>query len=305
MQKFNQLDLTGSQLVLFLSVYDNNSVSKAAAQLGVNQSTVSYGLDRLRNALNDPLFVKSGRGIAPTDRATSLAPVVRSLVQGFDTLTETRAYSPDEDERQIVIAANVMELLPLLKGLYSRLKTLAPQSQYKFLELGSRDNTKELLDQNLVDVVISVRSPSLSNALNTRTVYRSDIVCFYDADHRGPIESIDDFVLAEHATMDFGGTSKSTIDLLLEQESLERHIKLRAPNAFALGNLMRGTTLIASMQEALGESALAGLAHCPHPLSVPEAIFDLVWHRKNDNSPRNTWLRETIVESFGSPTDSH
>ena len=122
MQKFDQLDLTGSQLVLFLSVYDNNSVSKAAAQLGVNQSTVSYGLDRLRNALNDPLFVKSGRGIVATDRATLLAPVVRSLVEGFAGLTEARAYSPDQDDRQIAIAANVMELLPMLKGLYTKLK---------------------------------------------------------------------------------------------------------------------------------------------------------------------------------------
>lgn len=296
MQKFDQLDLTGSQLVLFLSVYDNNSVSKAAAQLGVNQSTVSYGLDRLRNALNDPLFVKSGRGIAATDRATLLAPIVRSLVEGFDGLTEARAYSPAQDERQIVIATNVMELLPLLKGLYTRLKELAPQSQYKFLELGSRDNTKELLDQNAVDVVISVRSPSLPSSLNSRAVYRSDIVCFYDAEMRGPIESMYDFVSADHATMDFGGASKSTIDLLLEEESLERHIKLRVPNAFALGKMMRGTNLIASMQEALGDSALAGLSHCPHPLSVPEAIFDLIWHKKHDNSPRNSWLRETIVE---------
>lgn len=296
MQKFDQLDLTGSQLLLFLSVYDNNSVSRAAAQLGVNQSTVSYGLDRLRNALDDPLFVKSGRGIAATDRATSLVPLVRSLVEGFDGLTEARAYDPAEDERQIVIAANVMELLPLLKNLQIRLSELAPRAQYKFLELGSRDNTKDLLDQNLVDAVISVRSTNLSAALNSTTVYRSDIVCFYDADKRGPIGSIDDFVSADHATMDFGGTSKSTIDLLLEEEALERHIKLRAPNAFALGTLMRGTRLIASMQEALGASALAGLSHCPHPLSVPEAVFDLIWHKKHDNSPRSTWLRKTIID---------
>ena len=301
MEKFDQLDLSGSQLVLFLAVYDNNSVSKAADQLGVNQSTVSYGLDRLRNALNDPLFVKSGRGIVATDRATLLAPVVRSLVEGFDSLTQARAYAPEEDQRQIAIAANVMELLPMLKTLFDRLEKLAPNSQFKFLELGSRDNTKELLDQNIVDVVISVRSPSLPNALNSRMVFRSEIVCFYDADMRGPIESIEDFVLADHATIDFGGTAKSTIDMLLEKESLERQIKFRAPNAFALGKMMKGTKLITSMQKALGGLALRGLAHCAHPLDVPEAIFDLVWHKKNDSSPRNTWLRETIIQSFGDP----
>ena len=305
MEKIDQLDLAGSHLALFLSVYDNNSVSKAAAQLGLNQSTVSYGLDRLRNALGDPLFVKSGRGIVPTDRAIILAPSIRMLVERFGDLTEAKDYLPAEDGREISIAANVMELLPMLKLVHADLVAQAPNSPVKFLELGSRHNTKELLDQNIADVVISVRLSTLPNSLNSRIIYRDEIVCFYDAAMRGPIETIEEFAAAEHATLDFGGTAKSTIDLLLEQDALERTIKLRAPNAFALGDLMRGTTAITSMQKALKYSALNGLVHSPHPLKVPEAVFEMVWHKKHNNSPRNSWLRETIVRNFDASVSNH
>ncbi|MEM7290998.1 MAG: LysR family transcriptional regulator [Pseudomonadota bacterium] len=298
MENFDQLNLTGKQLLLFLSVYDSNSVGKAAVQLGLNQSTVSYGLDRLREAFRDALFIKSGRGIVATDRAVSLAPTIRSIVENLEGLGQPGIYDPAEDGRQIVIAANVMELLPTLNLLHGDLHKLAPNSEIRFLELGSRDNIKDLLDQNSVDAVISVKPRSLANSLNSTTIYRNEIVCFFDENVREPIRSIEDFAAAEHAALDFGGASKSTIDLLLEDISLDRMVKLRAPNAFALGDMMRGTALVASMQESLQGAALAGLATCPHPLNVPEAVFDLIWHQKTNNTPRGTWLRNAIISRF-------
>lgn len=300
MEDFDQLSLTGNQLVLFLSVFDTGSVSKSAAQLGLNQSTVSYGLDRLRDAFNDPLFVKAGRGIVATDRAVVLAPLIRSIVEELDGLAHPADYDPGEDDRQIVIAANVMELLPQLRHLHQRLTSQAPHSQVRFLELGSRDNIKDLLDQNLVDFVISIKPTSLANSLKSETIYRNEIVCFYDADVRGPVRSAKDFAEAGHATLDFGGTSKSTVDLLLEKIALERTVKLRVPNAFALGAMLKGTEFITSMQKSLGQSALAGLATCTHPLDVPDAIFDLIWHRKNDKTPRGEWLRGCVKAEFNS-----
>ncbi len=47
-------------LVIFECIYQHLSISKAAAMLFITPSAVSQSLQRLRQQLNDPLFVRVG-----------------------------------------------------------------------------------------------------------------------------------------------------------------------------------------------------------------------------------------------------
>ena len=73
-------DLTGRQLEVFLAVHDTGSLSKAAQKLGINQSTVSHHLEKLRDSIGDPLFVRAGRNIEATEKAKRLAPQVQDIL---------------------------------------------------------------------------------------------------------------------------------------------------------------------------------------------------------------------------------
>ena len=53
-------------------VYDLQSFSAAAKRLDVNQSTISYAIERLRGAFGDPLFVRNGNGVTATERCAAL-----------------------------------------------------------------------------------------------------------------------------------------------------------------------------------------------------------------------------------------
>jgi len=53
-------------LVIFECIYQHLSISKAAETLFITPSAVSQSLQRLRNQINDPLFIRSGKGITPT-----------------------------------------------------------------------------------------------------------------------------------------------------------------------------------------------------------------------------------------------
>ena len=59
-------------LVIFECIYQHLSISKAAETLFITPSAVSQSLQRLRNQLNDPLFIRSGKGITPTTVGTNL-----------------------------------------------------------------------------------------------------------------------------------------------------------------------------------------------------------------------------------------
>ena len=60
-------------LVALHILLQEGSVSRAAERLNITQPAMSKTLGRLRETFDDPLFVRSKRGIQPTPRAISLA----------------------------------------------------------------------------------------------------------------------------------------------------------------------------------------------------------------------------------------
>ncbi len=77
MSKIDYSNLDGKTLRTFLTILEETSVSKAADRLGVTQSAVSHTLAKLRLILGDPLFVRSGQGLTPTERAIALSEPVQ------------------------------------------------------------------------------------------------------------------------------------------------------------------------------------------------------------------------------------
>lgn len=69
--KFAGIDL--NLLVVFMVMFREQSVSRAAEYLNVQQPAVSGSLVRLRNCFDDPLFLRAGRGMRPTSRAVEIA----------------------------------------------------------------------------------------------------------------------------------------------------------------------------------------------------------------------------------------
>lgn len=78
---------TGQQLVAlrsFLAVYRTGGVAKAAEVLGMSQPAVSHHLRGIEAVAERPLFVRSGRGIAPTGAAHALAAEIADHVDSLD-----------------------------------------------------------------------------------------------------------------------------------------------------------------------------------------------------------------------------
>src|SRR5690606_23761898 len=57
-----------------------SSVTRAATRVGLSQPATSAALGRLRHALGDPLFVRHGQRLVPTDHALSLEVPLREIL---------------------------------------------------------------------------------------------------------------------------------------------------------------------------------------------------------------------------------
>ena len=103
-------------------------VGRAADRLNLSPSAVSHGLGRLRRLLNDPLFLRTPKGVVPTARAIDLAePIadilarVRSVIstsEPFDPATSTRRFTIGAPDG--VSAVFLPPLLDVLRSAHSR-----------------------------------------------------------------------------------------------------------------------------------------------------------------------------------------
>src|SRR5688572_31759706 len=105
----NAIDLSRTDLnllVLFEVVLEEGHVGRAADRLKLTPSAVSHGLARLRRLLNDPLFLKTPKGVVPTDRATELAaPIAEILAQIRSVISTAEPFDPAKSTRRFTIGA--------------------------------------------------------------------------------------------------------------------------------------------------------------------------------------------------------
>ena len=73
------LNIDLSLLRVFLQIYENGSLSKSSHSLGMSQPGVSLALKRLKDHFEDPLFIRTPKGMVPTVFAQALRPTSKSL----------------------------------------------------------------------------------------------------------------------------------------------------------------------------------------------------------------------------------
>ena len=69
---------------VLVALFEERSVSRAAVRLGRTRSAVSNSLRRLREAMNDPLFVRAPGGLVLTPKARKLEERARAIVHMTD-----------------------------------------------------------------------------------------------------------------------------------------------------------------------------------------------------------------------------
>lgn len=118
----NGIDLSRADLnllVLFEAVLEEHHVGRAADRLNLTPSAVSHGLGRLRWLLNDPLFLRTPKGVVPTARATELAAPIADILARVRSVMATAApFNPSTAVRRFAIGApdgvSAVILRPLL-----------------------------------------------------------------------------------------------------------------------------------------------------------------------------------------------
>ena len=298
MKNFDHLDLDGHLLRVLLAVTEAGSVTGAAQRLGVTQSAVSHLLDKLRAITGDPLFVKSGRGIAATARAEALATQARGLLRELAQFAHAGDFDPARWQATVTLAANDFQRDLLLPPLAARLREAAPGVVLRIIP--SAVPRLEMLRDDACQLVISPRPPEGSDIVQKR-LFEDQYRVFYDPAVRAAPRSEADYLDADHATVVYEPRRSLDLDQHLAARGLQRRFTVMVPGFSALPAFLRGTPLLATVPALLARHTLHGLASCPPPVHCPTLPMYLIWHVRYQQDPAHQWLR-TQLEAAAAPT---
>jgi DNA-binding transcriptional LysR family regulator len=296
MSKFDHLDLDGHLLQLLLAVVDSGSVTGAAQRLGVTQSAVSHLLDKLRTITGDPLFVKSGRGIAPTARAEALAAEARSLLRQLQHFAHSGDFDPARWQTTLTIAANDFQRDLLLPALAARLRAQAPGVTLRVIP--SAIPRLEMLRNDECQLIISPRPPDGADIVQKR-LFEDPHRVFYDPAVREAPQTEADYLAAGHATVVYEPRRSLDLDQHLAARDVHRRFAVLVPSFSALPAFLRGTALLATAPGLLARQTFTGLASCAPPLACPTLPMYAIWHARYQQDAAHRWLRAQLDAVVG------
>jgi len=153
----HERDISGidlNLLKLFSALIEAGSATVAGERLHLAQSTVSHSLAKLRDALNDPLFVRTARGLQPTPRALALRePIETALKIVQQALDQPQLFDPATSTRVFNLLMTDVGEMVFLPPLMARLRQGAPGVRVVIHEL-PRQTYKQALEDGTVDLAL-------------------------------------------------------------------------------------------------------------------------------------------------------
>ena len=297
---FHGIDL--NLLAAFDALMSECNVTRAATRVGVSQPAMSAALSRLRKLLGDPWFLRSAEGLLPTPRARELAePISQALRQLEATLVRKPDFVPGVAKLTVNLGLSDYPAFVVLPALLEALAEQAPGISVNVHAFNDRDHAVDLLDAGAIDVAIGVPPTHSDGRILTRPILRDEFVTIIASKHPAARRGMNmkTYLSLPHALASPEGQRHGLVDQALAQLGQQRTLALTLPHMFALPAIVARTGMTATVMKRVALQSPAGrqLAFFPPPVTLPEIVFYLIWHRRSDGHQAQKWLR-TLIESI-------
>ena len=289
-------------LVALDALLAERSVSRAAVRLHLSQPAASALLARLRELFDDPLLLRSARGMLPTPRALELLAPVRQVLDDIDGIVQPRAaFHAASAQHTFTLSASDYVEYALLPKLVDYLEHKAPGVRLAVRPLDLQTVAKQM-ENGEVDLCIT----GLQNAapgLQVRPLYTERIVSVVRRNHPGVGArlTLDKFCSLEHIQVSVRGGFTARVDEALAAVGRKRHARLAVPHYLLVPEIVARSDMISSLPERLARGYAKQLRIFEPPLEIPGFTVGEIWHERNQRDPAQQWLRDVLLELAQEP----
>lgn len=221
-----RLDMT--LLLALSSLLRTRQVTATAAELGLIQSSVSHVLGRLRDVFDDPLFVRRPFGMAPTQRALELEPIVEAILDLSHQALAPAEFDLAGAEGVVRIAALDHHCALVAGPLIERLRDAAPRVRLSFRALARRPAVDALL-AGKIDIGLGLFW-NLPETVERVALWRDRYSVVGAKTHWSGRElSMDAYLAARHLLVSLDGGFEGVVDKALAEIGCERRVVATVP----------------------------------------------------------------------------
>ncbi|MEA9979791.1 MULTISPECIES: LysR family transcriptional regulator [unclassified Pseudomonas] len=288
-------------LMIFVTLYERNSVTDTSEALFVSQSTVSYCLKKLRIGFGDELFINTRIGMRPTLKASTMYSHVLQILDkinlchsGLDLLAPNQLPTTFN-----ICAPEYFELL-LLPTLLKNFNQCGREVVVNVIKFGKKIPTEELNDGSLdLAFCFGPNYHHIHTSLKSRTLTEDDLVCVMDKDSSSTVQSmdIDMFTSRQHIFPTPWTSETNMVDGWLEQQGYRRQIIAKANTYLAALNMVHGTDFILTLPRRI-QALLWNdqkLAFYDMPKGFKRFTLEMLWSELADRDDASLWFRNQII----------
>ena len=293
----NLTDFDLNLLIVFDAIYQEKNLTRAGQRLHLSQPAISHALNRLRNAFNNPLFVRQANQMNPTAVAEQLSAPIRDIIRLAEkTIADQGRFDPRTSERTFHIGMQDYPMMVVLPKLLEILHKEAPHVGVRIYDLNMEDRRTALEEGNL-ELVIGCQQEYGSN-IYQQHLFSDREVCILRRDHPCITDtlSLEQYVDAEFIRLSVSNLASDRVDTRLEEIGKKRNIRVTVEQEVAIFQLICRSELLANVAELAAREYLRfmPIKILPIPLESIEIQHFQYWHARYHQDEGHIWLREKI-----------
>lgn len=299
-KNLKNLDL--NLLVIFEAIYRNGNISRAAESLGMSQPAVSNALGRLREAVDDPLFVRSPRGVEPTAKARELIHPLRDALGLIGRHLGTASEIDLSTYKRLFRIIIVDPLEPIIMPpVIKVLTTMAPHIDIECTQAHPR--VTDDLKAGTIDLAC-FPFPVDTTDIVFKPIMTLDPVVISRRNHPEIVKPLDveTFERLPHIGLRRELRGLAEVDKSLSVGTRSRRVAYMASKIWSIPAMVERTDLISMLPRSFCEEIQGNFAIDMHemPIAVPEQHIYMLWHASSENDPGHIWLREEMMRALRS-----
>jgi DNA-binding transcriptional LysR family regulator len=312
-----KLDL--NLLVILQVLLEEQSVTRAAGRLHLSQSALSKSLNRLRDALGDPLFQRSAHGLKPTAHALLLGQTLPSVLQALHQLTQPPTFVPADSQRHFSFAMVESAYETLIPDFIGPMLREAPNLKLDTYVWTERSMQDLLLGQ--IDFGIAGRDlhplagfqvSQVPEGIAHLPLFPDQQVCLVRSGHpvlqaagRGEWD-LAAYLALSHVQVRCEGKDWWALDYHLAELGFGRRLSTTVPDFYGGASVCAHSDLIFTLPSSFARHACKfyPLIELPLPLDFMPMAYVLLWNRRNEEDMGHKWVRDIICRSVAN-TVSH
>jgi DNA-binding transcriptional LysR family regulator len=286
-------------LLVLDTVLEERSVVRAAERLHVTPSAISNSLARLRTVVGDPLVSRSGRGIVPTPRATTMAPALHRALRELDDVVHGGAFDPATTDRTFTIAMADAVQLVRLPPLAARLAVEMPRARLRALSIDTLLATGGLAGTE-VDVVIGAGEGG--PGVHEQPLYAERTVLVARAGHPRARARLSKTALGalRHVEVHVAaGRGNRPLAATYAELGIAREVVIVVPTFTAAAAIVAATDYVASLPASLVDvvGPRLGLVRLRPPLPAISVSIRMLWHERTHRDPALRAFRALLASA--------